>query len=176
MNKPYYSSVEEIAWGPLTLAEVKSELQSEPRRIQRRHSDVSRYSFVSQKTEEMGRTEEADNKSSSFLFGFDDTVEEMEMALRQGLDYVMPGEETEKEGAKTEAENINNCFKMPEKVQKAKLVQTRKDKYKYVVSPVGMYIKRKVENKENVGKKNTCLKQSGNSRKLAESSRIKERN
>lgn len=134
----YYSSDEEIAWGPLTLKEVKKELGKEPRKIERRHSDLVSYSIV--KTWEPIKSKEfEDSTRESGLFDFDDTLKEMEMALRYGLDY--------DSDVKMDKETV---FQKPSKPVRAR----KSKKYDYVVSPVAMYIKTGDfdTNKENVGR------------------------
>ncbi|EFA08655.1 hypothetical protein TcasGA2_TC006320 [Tribolium castaneum] len=129
-----YSSDDEIACGPLTLKEVKKELQNEPRKIERSCSDLGRYSL--QKTGKRIESKELEDVTN---FDLNDTVKEMEMALQYGLDYHMEDE---------------NQFKKPAKAAKGK--KTPKNKYDYIVSPVARYIKTRDfwANKENVGSAN----------------------
>lgn len=71
--------------------------------------------------------------STSSSFNFNDTLEEMEMALKQGLDYVMP--------------NDLSTEPSPEKISPSPVTKTihktPTNKYNYLRSPVGDYINSK---------------------------------
>lgn len=95
--------------------------------------------------------------NSSLSQGFDDTLEEMEMALKQGLDYVMP----ETKHALTNNTIAPSSIPKLKHMDKAFLTQKKldakrlnADKYGYVQSPIGDYIKQKSPNpNQNVFKK-----------------------
>ncbi|KAH0815491.1 hypothetical protein GEV33_007300 [Tenebrio molitor] len=153
MDQAYYSSDEDIAWGPLSLKEVKRELQNVGFKIRRRHSDPGVFRKGSKnlwRTVETGSEENKSLKAESWL-GWDDTVSEMEMALRYGLDYVMPGDRVEQEKPQPPQEKREDAFKAPLKSSnKSRFPKTAKNRFKNVVSPVGMYIKSRNADKENV--------------------------
>lgn len=74
-------------------------------------------------------------------FDFNDTLEEMELALRQGLNYVFP-ENLRPQTPTDEVSLAQKISKLPTSSKKRQL----NDKFNYVQSPVAEYIKQNQEN------------------------------
>jgi hypothetical protein len=88
------------------------------------------------------------SKSDSLVFN--DTMEEMEMVLKQGLDYVMPGdEESERKSSQSASSYANSVSSIPKLISKKKIQKCPNSKFDYVQSPIGNYIRRKSPNHDN---------------------------
>ncbi|XP_063928137.1 uncharacterized protein LOC135141200 [Zophobas morio] len=72
---------------------------------------------------------------------FNDTIEEMKMALRKGLDYTMPGDNSPKSFCESKPK--------PNGIPKLKKIVKTPNKFDYVQSPIGDYIRKKSPNSEN---------------------------
>ncbi|XP_044256678.1 uncharacterized protein LOC123006334 [Tribolium madens] len=101
------------------------------------HYQSSDYRFVPQNSIPSLKSSE-DSKNDSHEFN--DTLEEMEMALKHGLDYAFPGDSSQSTEAST-------AQKIPQKLlSTTKKKPSKPTKFDYILSPVANYIRKDNDN------------------------------